>query len=299
MPVDLSMELIHATVQLEQPQSNGTRTVGTGFLISEPAEDGTPRTILVTANHVLNRMPGSEMRIGFRIQNPDGSWVYAPQSVIIRQDGRELWTHHATRDVAVLRIVAPPEFTRAAIPMDWLASDTTFQDDHVTPGDEMLTLGFPRGLSSNTAGFPILRSGRVASFPLTPASAYPTFLLDFSVFPGNSGGPVYVSAITERREPSEAAPAQFIAGILTEQVELNSERLGIGVVTHASYVRETIALLDASQSEPAHVFMPTPVPAIQAATAGAGPVHGSPPGATPEPSPAPAPPAKPEGDQAP
>ena len=30
---DLSVELIHATVQLEQALGDGTRTVGTGFLI--------------------------------------------------------------------------------------------------------------------------------------------------------------------------------------------------------------------------------------------------------------------------
>ena len=256
MPVDLSMDLINATVQLEQPIGNGRRTVGTGFLISDPAPDGTPRTVLVTANHVLTMMPGAEIRIGFRVENPDGTWRFAPRTVAIRNGERELWTHHASRDIAVMRIVAPPEFARAAIPLDWLASDTTFADDHVEPGDEMLALGYPRGLSSNTAGFPILRSGRVASSPLTPATAYPTFLLDFSVFPGNSGGPVYVSAASERRAGGEAPPPQFIAGVLTEQVELNSERLGIGVVTHARFVRETIELLDGKPAapEPAQVM---------------------------------------------
>ena len=36
MVMDLAVELIHATVQLEQPLGDGTRTVGTGFLISAP-----------------------------------------------------------------------------------------------------------------------------------------------------------------------------------------------------------------------------------------------------------------------
>jgi len=51
--MDLAVELINATVQLEQPLGDGTRTVGTGFLISAPTPDGKPRTILITANHVL------------------------------------------------------------------------------------------------------------------------------------------------------------------------------------------------------------------------------------------------------
>jgi S1-C subfamily serine protease len=245
MPVDLSMDLINATVQLEQSQGDGTRTVGTGFLLSAPAADGTPRTILVTANHVLNRMPGAQMRIGYRIENADGSWRYAPQTIAIRDGTHELWTHHGTRDVAVMSITAPPEFARAAIPLNWLATDDTFRQDNIGPGDEMMTLGFPRGLSSNGAGFPILRAGRVASYPLAPSAAFPTFLLDFAVFPGNSGGPVYMSSNTDRRVGAAGTqPTQFIAGILTQQVELNSERLEIGIVTHARYVRETIALLD-------------------------------------------------------
>jgi V8-like Glu-specific endopeptidase len=273
MVVDLSVELIHATVQLEQPLGDGTRTVGTGFLIQAPAADGRPRTVLVTANHVFEKMPGAEARIGYRISNADGSWSYSPQTVKIRDaQGGELWTHHPSRDVAAISITAPEAFAKAAIPMDWLASDETFVESGVTAGDELMALGFPRGLAANQAGFPILRSGRIASYPVAPANIFPTFLLDFSVFPGNSGGPVFLTSRTYRREaraatemaadastgpPSvrgakaapaapakAAAPSQFIAGLLTQQVELNKERLEIGIVTHAKFIRETIARLD-------------------------------------------------------
>jgi S1-C subfamily serine protease len=115
----------------------------------------------------------------------------------------------------------------------------------------MLALGFPEGLSANAAGFPILRSGRVASFPLAPSNAFPTFLLDFAVFPGNSGGPVFIN------EPAHQAPGDataaaspvngqrgFIAGLLTQQVEMQNQNLSIGIVTDARFVRETLLLLD-------------------------------------------------------
>ena len=57
--MDVSVELINATVQLEQPLADGKRTVGTGFLLSAPTPDGRPRTVLVTATHVLKNMPGA------------------------------------------------------------------------------------------------------------------------------------------------------------------------------------------------------------------------------------------------
>lgn len=243
---DLSVELIHATVQLEQPLGDGTRTVGTGFLINAPTPDGRPRTILVTANHVFAKMPGANARIGYRFSNSDGSWSYSPQTLKIRErGGDELWTKHPARDVAAIEIAAPPEFAKAAIPLNWLAKDDTFSANGVAAGDQMMALGFPRGLAANQAGFPILRSGKVASYPVAPANVFPTFLLDFTVFPGNSGGPVFMSEGARRRPGApQAQEVQFVAGLLTQQVELNNERLEIGIVTHAKYIRETIARLD-------------------------------------------------------
>lgn len=274
MVMDLAVELIHATVQLEQPLGDGTRTVGTGFLINAPGPDGKPRTVLVTAHHVFEKMQLGEARIGYRISNPDGSWSYSPKPIKIRDKaGAQLWTNHPSRDVAVMAIKAPPEFAKAAIPLDYLAKDDTFDAYQVNAGNEMMALGFPRGLSSNSAGFPILRSGRVASYPLGPAAAFPTFLLDFSVFPGNSGGPVFITRqqnTTGLTPVSDKAPEQgFIAGLLTQQVELNSERLEIGIVTHARYIRETIDLLGAPPLAPSTVAEAPAAPVQGARTASA------------------------------
>jgi S1-C subfamily serine protease len=270
MNMDLSVELMHATVQLEQPLGNGTRTVGTGFLIAETAPDGRPRTVLVTANHVFKQMPGQTARIGYRVANADGSWSYSPQPLQIRDaGGQELWTHHPARDVAAIVISAPPEFAKAAIPENYLASDDTFTQYQLEAGDELMALGFPRGLAANNAGFPILRSGRIASYPVAPAKIFPTFLLDFSVFPGNSGGPVFMRD-APRRSPTAVSQTseggEFIAGLLTQQVELNNERLEIGIVTHAKYIRETIGLLN-DPASPVTMAASEPVTGARAASA--------------------------------
>ena len=272
MVMDLSAQLMQATVQLEQPLGDGTRTVGTGFLISEAGPDGTPRTILVTANHVFDKMPNANARIGYRIANADGSWSYSPQPLKIRDGaGHPLWTHHPSRDVAAITITAPPAFAKAAIPEDYLATDDTFSKYQVGAGDEMMALGFPRGLAANPAGFPILRAGRVASYPIAPAKIFPTFLLDFAVFPGNSGGPIFMSG-PARHAPGEATDqgrpdVEFIAGLLTQQVELNSERLDIGIVTNAKYIRETLALIKDPSAPVTVVAKETTITGAKAASA--------------------------------
>ncbi len=184
-----------------------------------------------------------------RVPIPSGGWGELPHQVRSGPRRPGTGTHQPpTRTSRPSRIKAPPEFAKAAIRQNYLPAEDSFETYPVSAATEMMALGFPRGLSANSAGFPILRSGRVASYPLSPAKVFPTFLLDFSVFPGNSGGPVFVSRalktgpLVQASDGGEAAPG-FIAGLLTQQVELNNERLEIGIVTHARYIRETIALM--------------------------------------------------------
>jgi hypothetical protein len=109
----------------------------------------------------------------------------------------------------------------------------------------------------------------VASYPVAPAKIFPTFLLDFSVFPGNSGGPVFMTDQDHRSNVSTAGghdQPEFIAGLLTQQVELNNERLEIGIVTHAKYIRETIGLLQ-NPLAPATVADTAPIAGAKTATA--------------------------------
>jgi hypothetical protein len=167
MAWDLSSALMQATVQVEQKLPDGRHIIGTGFLINDPKPDGTPRTVLVTARHVFDRMPGLEANIGYRVQNKDGGWSYEPQPIRIRSADHELFVHHPSRDVVAISVKAPPEFAKAAIPLNWLAGSDTFSKYNIGPGDEMMVLGYPQGLSADSAGFPILRSGRIAS-PIEP-----------------------------------------------------------------------------------------------------------------------------------
>ncbi|CAN7636728.1 serine protease [Phenylobacterium sp. LjRoot219] len=252
-----------ATVQIEQNNDSGRRVAGTGFLISANKADGSPRTILVTANHVLEDMKARQARIGFRSIDGDGGWTYTPAELAIRENnGAPLWTKHPRHDIAAITIQAPPAFARAAIPQSYLAADDAWVERNLTAGDELLVLGYPRGLAANAAGFPILRAGRVASFPIAPSRS-PTFLLDFSVFPGNSGGPVFLTS--RLAKTSDSAPRPPIAGMLIQQVELDRERLEIGIVIHAKYIVETVDMLSGGPRPPPPAADPTPPELVRTA----------------------------------
>ena len=140
--------------------------------------------------------------------------------------------------MAAIGSSAPAGLRQGGDPADWLAGPDTFPSIDIGPGDEMMVLGYPAGAVRRLPpAFPILRSGRVGLAD-RGAATLPTFLLDFRVFPGNSGGP----GVHRPRRPAaasgaaEAQEVQFVAGMLTQQVELNNERLEIGIVTDAKFV---------------------------------------------------------------
>ena len=85
MAVAMTVDLMSATVQLEQPLSDGTRTVATGFLVSDPTPDGRPRVVLITADHVFEGMPSDQATIGYRVKGADGAWTFAPKQCCVAQ----------------------------------------------------------------------------------------------------------------------------------------------------------------------------------------------------------------------
>lgn len=252
MAIDFTVQMIQATVNVEQALPGaGVKRTGSAFLVNAPDDAGRPRTVLVTARHLVDSMPGDTARIGLRFQNPDGSWRLRWTPVAVRAGGKPAWTAHPQRDVAVMSLQVPPEIAQAAIPLDWLAKTDTFDTQDIGPGDEMVTLGYPGGYSANKLGFPILRAGRIASYPLTPIDQFPTFILDFTVMPGHSGGPVFMPEDARRRSGLPGLSRPFVAGVLAQ----SSDSLELGFVTHAQFVREAIVLMD----------HPAATPAVQAA----------------------------------
>jgi hypothetical protein len=245
MSIDLNMALMRATFKIEQARDEGGPMAGTGWLVRLPGAaygSGQDKVALVTATHVFNAMPKADMTINWRREDDAGQWHLEPKSIAIR-DAKlaPKFYNHPTRDVSCM-LITPPDQPRAhAIDFAFLGNDDVFKDLEVRPGDEVMAWGYPRGLAANNLGFPILRSGRVASFPLLPSARFPTFMMDFAVFAGNSGGPVYMSDRSRKAAGAqEFHEAQFIAGMLVQQVTLTDERLEIGIVLHATFVREAL-----------------------------------------------------------
>lgn len=235
----MNMKVLHATYKIEQQQAKGNYMIGTCWLVKVAGEAGDAKIALVTAFHVFDLMKETHATISLRLMDENGKWFKEQVKIQIRdENGNGLWLRHPERDIAALWVNFPQFIKDRALDFNLLADEKSLKQIDIGLGDELLALGYPKGLAANGYGFPILRSGKVSSYPIVPIIEFPSFLMDFSVFAGNSGGPVYVVYDENNKKKNKAK--QLIMGIIAQQVSLDDERLEIGIVLHASFVRDLL-----------------------------------------------------------
>jgi hypothetical protein len=251
---DINTILMRSTFKLVG--NNGSS--GTAFILGKPAPSDTKKAyyVMVTAAHVLQQMNGDQSVMFLRKKEGD-TYKKVPYAIKIREGNIALWTTHPSADVAVMYVSLPQEADIAIVSTDLLATDEMLQKFEIHPGDRLSCLGYPLGAEANEAGFAILRSGYIASYPLVPTKTGKSFLFDFNVFAGNSGGPVYMvdSNRTYGGSTINIGTVQFLVGLVSEQKIVDEEiksltevrkqrhQLGLGVVIHAALIREALDLL--------------------------------------------------------
>jgi len=249
--LELNTAMMRNTYKIE-----GENSLGSCFVIGKPfKEDPTHANfVLVTAAHVLEQMRGEDAIIYARKKQNDDSFTKISWRIKIREGSNPLWVKNKSDiDVAGMYVNLPKDVDIQLLPTRMFADDKILNDFEIHPGDEMFCLGFPFGAEANEAGFPILRSGKVASFPLTPTQKNQSFLLDFRVFRGNSGGPVYfVESNRNYGGGTHIGKIQFIAGLVSKESSVTEtikslyetkqqiHPLGLATIIHASHILETI-----------------------------------------------------------
>lgn len=253
---DLNTLLMQSTFKIEGRAGTGS-TIGTAFILGRPFKDNSAMAyVMVTAAHVLEGMQGDNAILHLRKLDKD-NWVPLDLSLPIRVNNNPLWTKHQTADVAVMYVKLPVGIGIPLVSTNLLATDEILSKYEIHPGDELECLGYPLGFAANDAGFPILRSGKVASYPLLPTEKYQTFVLDFHVFEGNSGGPVYF--VTVNRAYGGATHmgemVHFIVGLVSEEAvfkqnisgpyleETRKLQLGLAVIVQAPMIKQAVEML--------------------------------------------------------
>lgn len=235
----------------------------TGFLYGQferQLEDNRKeyRVFLITNRHVFDGA-----RTAFLRFNPaaGGSAREFPID-LVDESGKPCWFSHDDADIDVAGIgINGPVLQEQGIHFSVFQSD-----EHTAPlvkagelgiseGDGVFLLGFPMGLVGASRNVVIVRQGSIARIRDCFDSASKPFLIDCSVFPGNSGGPVVSRPEITAIQGTKSASAAFLIGVVSGyipyedvavSVQTGSRRLvfqensGLGIVFPVDYIQQVV-----------------------------------------------------------
>lgn len=127
------------------------------------------------------------------------------------------WRESKTADIAVMPIAQCPEIKSLGDNLDVVSFGvSSFKDwDYVDEGNDVYVLGFPLGIGTEEHYSPVVRQGIVALKNIRGR-----FLIDSNIFPGNSGGPVFMkpSLFDYRTKTFGKLANSYLIGIVSSYI---------------------------------------------------------------------------------
>jgi S1-C subfamily serine protease len=206
------------------------RYAATGFLVGHLVADAPEvqnrkyRLYLVTNRHVFKGHNVAKLRF-----NPSGSLPAKIYDLpLVDVDGKPQYQGYPDESVDVaVQSINVELLQKDGIQFSFFASDlhilpfTKAVDEGLSEGDSVFVLGFPLGQVGKERNYVIVRQGTIARVRDALAGSSPDFLLDASIFPGNSGGPVVTRpeamAITGTKSLSKAWLIGVVSGYVPYQ----------------------------------------------------------------------------------
>lgn len=241
------------------------RWVGTGFLYGQFDKnvDETTKSynvFLVTNKHVL--INKRRVYLKFNSANDPSSKDYVVE--LVSRNGKDRWVGHpdAKVDVAVMPVntnALKEELMKYAfIQSDaHICSVPAMKTSGVTEGARVFVLGFPMGLVDKVRQYAICRSGCVARIRDLLEGTTKDFMVDATVFPGNSGGPVILQPEATAITGTAAIMKADLIGVVKSYIPYHDvaisqqtgsprvvfeENSGLAAVEPVDHITETIVL---------------------------------------------------------
>lgn len=217
---------------------------------------------LVTNRHVFENASANCATLHARFNRPMGAEPNIYPISLQEPDGSTTWIVHPRpdADVAVLSINVE-QLVTDGIEFVFFPGDTHVFTLHqaqacgVSEGDGVFILGFPLGEAGEERNYAVVRQGIIARAQDWLTTDAQTFLIDASIFPGNSGGPVLlkpeavsIMGTTANKRcgligmVSSYLPYQEVA--VSQQTGLPrmifEENSGLGIVVPHDTIKETI-----------------------------------------------------------
>lgn len=179
-------------------EENPVRLVATGFFYGFPrdvdptGEAKSHNIFLVTNRHVIEGKKELTVRVNRRANERAKLFL----SLLKAPDGSDTWINHpGGADVAITHIDAL-KLAEQGIQFNFFrdpkhtVSRKKANELEISEGGGVYVLGFPLGLAGKERNYAIARHGVIARVQDWLRGDSNEFLIDATVFPGNSGGPV-------------------------------------------------------------------------------------------------------------
>ena len=192
-----------------------------GKLVKQEGERKQYRIFLVTNKHVFNDSKSAWLRF-----NPEGDEPAKEfEALLVDKDNKQTWLVHPDPevDLAILSINAP-FLMEQGIRFSYFRNDqhittrTQATEIGVSEGDGVFILGFPMGMIGEKRNFVIVKQGIIARIRDTLAEHSKEFLVDASIFPGNSGGPVVLRPEIVSIQGTKANSSASLLGVVSSYV---------------------------------------------------------------------------------
>lgn len=198
----------------------------TGFLVGydsgQKGKDGETlyHYFLVTNRHVFDNLNSVDLKFNHHTLG------YKYYTVNLKQGGKQIWKahHDPTIDIAVLYLNIPhlkkdgAKYKYFLDDGEYIAYKDRFEELGISLGDDVFVLGFPLGLVESGKKYVIVKSGIIARLNEIILDNQKGFLIDSSIFPGNSGSPVIIKPTNVKLSDTKAARFPHIIGIISSYI---------------------------------------------------------------------------------
>jgi hypothetical protein len=197
-PVSIAENLFFNTVRIETKNEKKEPFIATSFIVEIKIEER-KYVFLVTNKHVIDGMKSGSFY--FILEDDKGKPLLGRgYKLDVAQDFEKEWFGNPNPqiDVAVCPLQQLFEKYKPADKKPYIATIPPY----IFPSEEMLKeldaleeivfVGYPKGLWDTANLLPIIRKGITASPVCLDFQGQPQFLVDASVFPGSSGSPVFI-----------------------------------------------------------------------------------------------------------
>ncbi len=262
----LNVDFLKSLVAIGIEEKKKFTCLATGFLvgfIARNSKDPAKKQywiFLVTNRHVFH----DKNYVVLRFNTRDGKTKTFKQGLFF-PNNEPRWLAHRNKkvDLALLNI-SPAILQQHSVdykflPEEIFAYSKNFKTIGIEVGDTVYILGFPLGLSGKVQNYPCVKWGIVSRKDKEIIKDVKAFLIDSSIFPGNSGGPViYRPTITHLGE-TIAVDKPYLLGVVsgylpyeerlyTHQtnppsvVSLSRENSGLSFVVPPDFIRQIFRL---------------------------------------------------------